>query len=192
MRRRIYLGALAAAVPALAAAALASTLSFGDGSRVWVEGTSTTRGYRCEAATLQGAAQTGSPRIADLAGTTHRGEITIAVADLDCRNGTMNGHMRRALKADQHSTIRFQATSVQVTPSADGAAVRMNGRLTIAGEQRQVTVDGTGVEEGGGLRVRGTTRLDMTEYGVEPPRLMAGTMRVHPPVTVGFDVVLKP
>jgi hypothetical protein len=32
----------------------------------------------------------------------------------------------------------------------------------------------------------------MTEWGVRPPTLMLGTMRVNPAVTIGFDVVLKP
>jgi polyisoprenoid-binding protein YceI len=195
MRRGIYLGALAVAVtvPVLAAASVAGSLRFDTGSRVWVEGTSSTRGYRCEAPSVTGAAQAPSVRLSELAAGTHRGEVTIAVANLDCRNGTMNGHMRRALKADEHASIRFRATSVQVTPAAEGpAAVRMRGQLSIAGQERAVTVDGTGVEEAGGLRVSGSTRLDMTEYGVQPPRLMAGTMRVHAPVTVGFDIHLKP
>jgi polyisoprenoid-binding protein YceI len=129
MRRGIYLGALAAAVPMMAAAAMSGSLRFDTGSRVWVEGTSTTRGYRCEAPSVSGAAQAPSVRLSELAAGTHRGEVTIEVANLDCRNGTMNGHMRRALKADEHATIRFQATSVQVTPAADGqSAVRMRGQ----------------------------------------------------------------
>lgn len=181
------------AVPALAAAGYASTLSFTTGSQVWVEGTSSARSWRCEATNLRGNAQAPSFRISELAGGTHRGDMTIAVADLDCRNGTMNGHMRRALQAEEHPNIRFRATSAQVTPGADGtAAVRMGGQLSIAGQEKAVTLTGTGVEENGALRVRGTTGFDMTEYGVRPPSLMAGTMRVRGPVTVGFDVLLKP
>jgi polyisoprenoid-binding protein YceI len=191
MRTR-YL-ALMVAVSALAAAGYASTLNFHSGSRVWVEGTSTARGWRCEATTLQGNAQAPSFQISELANGTHRGSLTIPVGELDCSNGTMNGHMRRALQADQHPNIRFRATSVQVTPAADGTAtVRMGGQLSIAGQEKAVTLTGTGVEENGGLRVRGTTGFDMTEYGVRPPSLMAGTMRVRGPVTVGFDVILKP
>jgi hypothetical protein len=32
----------------------------------------------------------------------------------------------------------------------------------------------------------------MTDFGVRPPTLMMGTMKVHDPVTVHFDVLLKP
>lgn len=31
----------------------------------------------------------------------------------------------------------------------------------------------------------------MTEFGVKPPRLMLGTLKVHDNVTVFFDVVFK-
>jgi hypothetical protein len=31
----------------------------------------------------------------------------------------------------------------------------------------------------------------MTEFGLKPPTLMLGTMKVDEKITVGFDVVLK-
>ena len=75
---------------------------------------------------------------------------------------------------------------------AEGTA-RVAGTLTIAGTERPLTLVAAVAEEAnGGVRVRGSTRLRMTEFGVRPPTLMLGTVRVHDPVTVHFDVVLKP
>ncbi|HEX5869439.1 MAG TPA: YceI family protein [Longimicrobium sp.] len=183
MRTRIQLAGLIA-LPVLMAAA-AVPLSFQPGSRVWVSGTSTVRSWRCESTQLSGNAQAAGTELSQVAQSS--GEITIPVASLDCRNGTMNGHMRNALEAAQNPTIRFRATSVAVTPQG---AVRMTGPLTIAGESREVTINGTAARENGTLRVTGSKQINMTDFGVTPPRLMAGTMRVHPPVTIGFDVVL--
>lgn len=191
MRKQLFAGAVMVAVPALIAAAALPPLTLGSGSRVWVSGTSTVRSWRCESAQVAGTAEASSTELAQLGQT--RGEITIPVSTLDCRNGTMNGHMRTALKAAQNPSIRFRATSVRVTPSsATEGAVAMTGQLTLAGQTREVTVNGTAVREGGNLRVRGTEALTMTDYGIQPPRLMAGTMRVNAPVTIGFDVVLRP
>lgn len=190
MRKQLFAGAVLLAVPALIAAASAVPLTFASGSKVWVSGTSTVRSWRCESTQVSGSADAASTEIAQIGQA--RGEITIPLSTLDCRNGTMNGHMRNALKAPQNPTIRFRATSVRVTPSGSEGAVAMTGQLTIAGQTRDVTVNGTAVREGTGLRVRGTEQLTMTDFGVQPPRLMAGTMRVHAPVTVGFDVVLRP
>ncbi len=189
MRKQLFAGAVLLAVPALIAAG-AVPLTFAPGSRVWVSGTSTVRGWRCESTQVGGGADAASTELGQMGPA--RGEITIPLSALDCRNGTMNGHMRAALRAEQHPVIRFRATSVRVTPGGTEGAVAMTGQLTIAGQSRDVTVAGTAVREGAGLRVRGTEALSMTDFGVQPPRLMAGTLRVHAPVTVGFDVVLRP
>lgn len=193
MRNRL-LGAtlLPLLATATMAASLAPEISITSGSRVWAAGTSTVRAWRCETARAEGSANgSGSTAIADL-GAVRNAEISLSVASLDCRNETMNGHMRRALKADEAPAIRFRATSVTVTPTGDaGATVRMSGPLTIAGQEKAVTIDATAVREASGaLRVRGSKQIDMTEWGVRPPSLMMGTMKVNPNVTIGFDVVL--
>jgi hypothetical protein len=73
----------------------------------------------------------------------------------------------------------------------------MNGHMrnalkAAANAERPVTLSGTVARENGQLRVRGTKRITMTEWGVRPPSLMLGTMKVNPVATIGFDVVLKP
>jgi polyisoprenoid-binding protein YceI len=115
------------------------------------------------------------------------------VSTLDCRNTTMNGHMRNALKAAQAPEIRFHATSVRVNAtSADAGTAEMQGTLSIAGQDRPTTINAQVVKENGQIRVRGTKHITMTDWGVRPPSLMLGAMKVNPAVTVGFDVVLKP
>jgi polyisoprenoid-binding protein YceI len=198
MRSRLYLTVIPGAAVALLAMAapLGDSLTLQAGSRAWVEGTSTVRSYRCETGRVEGSAamENATTTLAQLAAAPRRGEISIQVASLDCRNGTMNGHMRRALKAEENPTIRFRATSITVTPGGESqGSVRMSGPLTIAGGTQAVSIDATATREANGnLRVRGSKQLDMTQFGVQPPRLMMGTMRVRPAVTVGFDVVLRP
>jgi polyisoprenoid-binding protein YceI len=190
MRTSLKWGALLA-VPMLAAAAM-TPLSLQPGSRVWVEGTSTVRSWHCESTRAEGGAGVSTVDVARLSSVA-RAEVTVPAATLDCRNGTMNGHMRKALKADASPTLGFHATSVQVTPTGAGAGTaEMQGTLSIAGQERPVTISGTVASEGAQLRVRGTKRIDMREWGVRPPSLMMGTMRVNPNATIGFDVVLKP
>ena len=190
MRKCLVLGSLLA-VPALAAAALAP-LSLQPGSRVWVDGTSTARGWHCESTRAVGTAAAGTTELAQLA-SVGSAQVSVPVGTLDCRNNTMNGHMRNALKADQAAEIRFRATSVSVRPTgADAGTAEMQGTLSIAGQERPVTINATVARENGQLRVRGSKRITMTEWGVRPPSLMLGAMKVNPVATVGFDVLLKP
>jgi polyisoprenoid-binding protein YceI len=159
-------------------------------SRVWVEGTSTVRSYRCEAEVITGGvvgsgASLAAERVAHEVGS---GSLAIAVDRLECGNGTMNAHMKKALKLDGNPTIQFAMKQVAVS----GSTASVSGNLTIAGETRAVTLSGELSQEAdGGLRLRGVHELLMTEYGVAPPRLMAGTLRVHDPVRIGFEVVFR-
>lgn len=192
--RTVRIGALVAGAVLTAAWApsVLGNLTLQGGSRVWVEGTSTVRSYRCETTRAEGSAVTaeGTPTVEQVASQVRRAEITIPVATLDCRNGTMNGHMLKALKADAHPAIRFRLAGLEAAQGA--GAVRMNGTLSIAGTERPVSIDATVAQaEGGQLRVRGEKTLQMTQFGVTPPSLMMGTMKVRDPVTVHFDVVLK-
>lgn len=198
MRGRTLLGVVMTATLAQAglAAPLADELNVAAGSRLWVEGGSTVRSWRCEAGALEGAAQTaqdGPIAMADLERAVTRAEIRVPVAQLDCRNGTMNGHMRNALKAAEAPTIRYRITGhTVVVQSETQAAVTLNGTLTIAGQDRPLTVEATATRAADGtLHVRGTKQLQMTQWGVRPPSLMMGTMRVRDQVTVGFDLVLR-
>jgi len=166
-------------------------------SRLWFEGTSTVRDFRCEATRIEGEVELDAAQpsiaVADLQRSVRRVRLDIAVADLDCRNGTMNDHMRKALKAEQNPGIAYRMKSYQleVQGSGDGVA-KLEGELTIAGTTKPVTIDAT-VTPGadGTLKVHGSKEIIMTDFGVNPPKLMMGTLKVNPRVVVHFDVVLK-
>ena len=99
----------------------------------------------------------------------------------------MNEHMRKALKFNENPQIKWRMTSYSV----DGTSVTIKGFLTIAGKENPIELNGTGSAENGVLRVKGTEQFKMTEYGVKPPSLMLGTMKVGDPITVSFDLVLS-
>lgn len=160
-------------------------------SRIWVEGTSSVRSYRCEAAEVKGNVETiGSALdVAKLDGAVRTAEVFVEVAGLDCGNGTMNGHLRKALKADQHAAVRFHLQDYDVVTAGAETRVRLTGTLEIAGTQKPFTAEGvaSGASDGT-LRVQGSQTIRMTEFGVKPPSLMMGTMKVHDPVKLNFDV----
>ena len=171
----------------------AAPLAFGTGSKVRVAGTSNMRTWRCESGRVQGSIETsqpGVPAVGEAARAVRMAEVVIPVASLDCANGTMNNHLRRAMKADQVADVRFRLATGGVTMGGDGHA-RLAGTLSIAGQEKPVTVDATVTQAEGGLRVAGTYGLKMTDYGVRPPTVMMGAFRVADAVTVTFDVVVK-
>ena len=44
----------------------------------------------------------------------------------------------------------------------------------------------------GALRVTGKYALLMTDWNVQPPKLMMGALKVDPTITVNFDLQLQP
>jgi polyisoprenoid-binding protein YceI len=165
-------------------------------SKVWVEGTSSVRSYKCNAVALNAALQTESGNAVEaiLAGdkALNSADLTIEAAKLECGNGTMNGHMRKALKSEANPAILFRLASYELTKSADTLRVEMTGDLTLAGAQKTITLQALAKDGGNGtLLVEGTHELNMKDYGINPPKLMLGTLKVHDKVKVGFSLVLK-
>ena len=158
-------------------------------SQLWVTGTSTVRDYKCSATRIDGVLQGETAASVAELGTAVRGvSVQIPVAKLSCGNGKMDDHMRKALKADANPAISYENVSHQI----DGNTVTMKGKLTIAGTEKPVTLTATAVAEANGaIRVRGSKDILMTEWGVQPPSLMMGTLKVRDAVTVHFDMLLK-
>ncbi|HJU90005.1 MAG TPA: YceI family protein, partial [Gemmatimonadaceae bacterium] len=94
----------------------------------------------------------------------------------------------------ENPTIRYRLTSREIAPGADGAlTVTLKGLLTLAGQEREVSmVAGAAQEPDGRYRVTGSAELNMREFGIKPPSLMLGTMKVHEKVIVRYEIVLNP
>lgn len=181
----ITAGAIAGFVAVSAFTAAPRNLTLGKDSRLWLEGTSSVKSYKCAAAQLDVSAF-GEPT-APPAQIVKSASLTVAVAQLDCGNKTMNEHMRKALKSDKNPQISWRMTSYEV----QGSSVIVDGKLTIAGKENAIQLKGTGTADNGIVRFKGSKQFNMTEYGVKPPSLMLGTMKVRDPVTVSFDLVLS-
>ena len=186
VRNLFTIGALGF-VAAAASAQIANpkNLTLSKESRIWLEGTSTVRSFKCSATKLDMSvvAETeGSP--AEMVKTA---ALVVPVAQLDCGNKTMNEHMRKALKAEANPQISWKLTSYEV----QGSNVVINGKLTIAGKENTIELKGLGTAENGTIRFKGSKQFKMTEYGVKPPSLMLGTMKVGDAVTVSFDLALS-
>lgn len=173
---------------------VAQPLAIKEGSRLWFTGTSTVRDWECKAPRIDGAidAEANAPA-AVLNGqkAVRTVQLTFPVAQLDCENRTMNGHMMKALNSERHQTIVFALTGYELT-KATAVNGTLTGTLALNGQTRPINVLVTLASAEGALRVTGRYDLKMTDWGVVPPRLMMGTMRVGETIVVHFDLLLQP
>lgn len=161
-----------------------------------IDGTSTVRSWTCEAESF---AVVPNPPTGFEAAVLNgeRGletvTLTFPVKTIECGNGKMNDHLRNALGAEKHPEIRYRLSRYDIESAASGVVVQADGELMIAGTARPITMAVTVTQDAtGAIRVRGQQEVNMTDYGVKPPKLMLGTLKVGDTVTVKFDVPLRP
>jgi len=117
-------------------------------------------------------------------------EIKVPVEKLDCGNGTMNDHMRNALKTKENPTIAVRVVSYEISKDAGAVNGAVNGArkgsLSMGVVVKPVSIAATGTPEGEMLRVVGSKEIKMTVWDVTPPSLMFGRIEVRDFVTVNF------
>ena len=158
-------------------------------SKIWVAGGSTVRDWKCSATKIDAVVMAPTPETQKLTvgEFVSRAELAVPVAQLDCGNGKMNEHMRKALNEKQFSAVQFKLGDYTV----NGEDVLLKGEMTIAGKTLPVSFPGKVTDVGGTVRAVGSQKVKMTEWGVKPPTLMMGTLKVKDDISIGFDVVLK-
>ena len=120
--------------------------------------------------------------------------LTMSVsAAMDCDDGDdMDEYSREALEVEDHPTVDFEMNGYEVVETqGNEAEVELRGIMTISGDDRPVTIPATVAPEDNGLAVSGSFELDMTEYDVDPPRMMLGTIRVRSDVEISFDLFVE-
>jgi polyisoprenoid-binding protein YceI len=164
-------------------------------SRLWIDGTSTIRSFTCKAPDVNAVVEVSGANAIPSLLAGEKGvktvQVTVPAEHMDCGNGKMNDHMRNALKVTENPTITFVLTNYDVTKNAEGISGTINGTLDLGGVKKPISFQATGASEGGMLHVNGTYELRMTDYGLKPPSLMFGRIKVGETVKVGFDLLLK-
>jgi polyisoprenoid-binding protein YceI len=165
-------------------------------SRLWIDGTSTIRSYTCRAVEVNAVVEVNGANAIPTLLTGEKGvkavQVTVPAERMDCGNGTMNDHMLEALKAKENPEIVFRLSSYDLAKGTESVQVTLNGTLSLGGKEKPITVTAEAKDVGNGaLRVTGTQEIHMKEFGLKPPSLMFGTMKVGELVKVKYDLLLK-
>ena len=167
---------IGSAQPAAPSAAFSVDLQ--PGSAMWFEGTAGPVPYNCRIGYADVRTETGDVVL----------RVSIPVEGIDCGRKAMNRDMREALKADRHPSIDYSMTSYRLQ---DGDAIRIQavGELTVAGQSRPIQMEASGERlPDRTLRIVGSHVIDMTWFGVDPPKPMMGLIQVDPNMLLRVDV----
>ena len=174
---------------------LGGSLKLAAESSLWFDGRSTVRDWSCRATQIDAVIDADAGAVAAvLKGQKSVKAVTLTfpTSKLDCANGTMNGHMLRALNATANPNITFALSGYELSIAAPVKGT-LAGALTINGVSKSIAMPATfAPAANGAMRVTGAYTLTMTDWQVVPPKLMMGALKVNPVVIVNFDLLLQP
>jgi len=95
-----------------------------------------------------------------------------------------------AFNYEKYPTITFLLTGRKINAAKN--TLDASGTLTMAGVTKPVELNLTyKVLPGGELQITGTKKLIMSDFKMEPPTAMMGTIKVGDEVEVGFELLLN-
>lgn len=105
----------------------------------------------------------------------------------------MDKNTYKALKVEANPNINFELVSANLTV-VDGStySVKGIGKLTIAGVTKQTDVNGTcKVNADKSLTITGTKKFKMTDYKVDPPTALFGTIKTGDDIVINYNLKIK-
>jgi polyisoprenoid-binding protein YceI len=178
---------LAANLPLATPLHAQGAVTFTPASKIVIEGKSNVHAWTCATSTFE-----ATVTVPDLPATESGSRLTaltltIPVSSLDCGHGDMNKNLRKTMHADQHPTITYRMTSYDAARKGDSYDVSMNGTATINGVEKPVHVHASVTPNAsGGAEIVGSAPIRTTDFGVQPVKVMLGTLRTSPDVTITF------
>lgn len=176
-------------------------------SRLWIEGSSNVNQFECRAEEYQGEATVpeteseNEPSVypAAQANETLFLKLDIRVDSIECGKSKMNQDLQKALKAEQYPEISFlfQEANILDEPNSnqneDIFILQVKGLLTVAGTTKEISfkTEAYFINESR-VRATGGTKINMTDFGVEPPTALMGLIRANEELTVNFDLIATP
>ena len=155
-----------------------------------MKGTSNVHDWTMEAEKVSAAADAvlNSASLKDFNNAT----VTVKVEEIESGKRIMNNKTYDALESDDHPNITYTLKSVKDLYSAgkrfSGKAI---GSLTIAGKTNTVTIPFQGKVTHDGIVISGDYSLEMTEYNIDPPTAMLGSLTTGNEVTIVYEFTFK-
>jgi len=115
-------------------------------------------------------------------------EVTLVAESLKSGKKGMDKNAYKALLTDEHPNIKFVLTNCNMQSASSGKAT---GKLTIAGNSREVIFEIEVEKVGNGFSIKGTTDFRLTDFQIEPPTALMGTIKTGDDVTVEFNATFQ-
>lgn len=160
------------------------------GPHFTISGTSTVRSWSCPArGMIEVTPGDSSEPVSGFPNGVQTLTVTVPVKAIECPEEGMIEHLRETLNEPAHPEIVYQLQNYTLTGDD---TVTVKGTITVTGVTKPIEFDVTLAPSPQGMRTQGEATIDMTEFGVTPPNVWLGMLKVGKQVRVRFDAVLQP
>lgn len=152
-----------------------------------IEGTSTLHDWEMEAENLN-----GSMDINLYEDKVEIEELNLIVESKSLKSGkrAMDANAYKALKADDFPKITYNFIETLKYEKLNENELKLltKGKLSIAGKSKMVTIPVKARIGTDNIKLSGSVHLTMTEFSIEPPSFMMGTVTTGDKITIHFSI----
>jgi polyisoprenoid-binding protein YceI len=129
---------------------------------------------------------------ASLAGQSNdilEGTLTASVGSFESYKKSMDKVVFEAMMVDKYPKLSFQYVKTKNTFNENGHTYKViSGKLTIAGTTRDIEMTMKVNEKGKGVTLTGKKAFKMSDFNIDPPTAMFGTIKSGDEVTIDFNI----
>ncbi|WP_234571429.1 YceI family protein [Rhodohalobacter sp. 614A] len=115
--------------------------------------------------------------------------LTIPVEGIDAESGGLKKNIHKHMEKDDYPNVTFELNNVTEVTSQDGALlITGNGVITAKGTSYTADMQVTANVQDGSIQFTGEKQILMTDFGIDPPTAVFGTIRSKDEVIIKFDV----
>jgi len=116
-------------------------------------------------------------------------QVTLQSNSIVSENSIMTNKTHNALNVKKYPQIEFRLVSVDRLLSDQGKfSGTLVGDVTLAGVTKRISLVFSGVHSGNRVSIKGSKELNMSDFKIDPPTALMGTLKTGKEVTVSFQL----
>lgn len=119
-------------------------------------------------------------------------DFIVIAESLKSGKSGMDKNTYKALNTEKYKQITFKLSKVNnINCSGDVCKVSVNGNLTISGSTKPINISFDMKIEESKISLIGSKTIKMTDFGVDPPKAMFGTITTGDAIDIKFHSIFK-
>ncbi len=118
--------------------------------------------------------------------------IRVESEGLKSGKAQMDQNAYQALRTGEHPHILFEMGAVEKMEEKAGTYhITARGKLTVAGAAREIDLTATCMVDGAQITCSGSQPIKMSDFSMEPPTAMFGTIKTGDDLSIGYRAVFS-